>query len=281
MTTSQNDAINTHLSKNIEIISIEGNIGSGKTTFLSYLKDKLKNFQNVLFVDEPVDEWNEIKDGETTLLQKFYEDNNKYAFQLQIVALTTKLMALTKAIETANHLLLTYKRVYIITERSLYTDKFVFAKMLYDNGIMNSISYSIYNKYFAVDANIYATKIIYIKTDPNNCHNRINVRNRAGEKQIDESYLLNCNKYHEEYISIMEKNNIQIFTINGNKDINETPNLLKNWYINVLNFVNFKTSSYIFKTQIFKSINNSNNLTYLNMFLNYRQNNKNHKNKLK
>jgi uridine kinase len=35
------------------IISIDGNIGSGKTTFITELKKK--NLKNVVFVDEPVE----------------------------------------------------------------------------------------------------------------------------------------------------------------------------------------------------------------------------------
>ena len=44
------------------IISIEGNIGSGKSTFLQHLKTHNKS-DNVIFVDEPVAEWLKIKDS--------------------------------------------------------------------------------------------------------------------------------------------------------------------------------------------------------------------------
>ena len=61
----------------IEIISLEGNIGSGKSTFLKHLQTDFhnKNYNNIIFVDEPVDEWNQIKDdlGET-ILSKFYKN---------------------------------------------------------------------------------------------------------------------------------------------------------------------------------------------------------------
>ena len=36
----------------------------------------------------------------------------------------------------------------IVTERSLMTDKFVFAKMLYDEKKIEKIEYNIYNKWF-------------------------------------------------------------------------------------------------------------------------------------
>jgi Holliday junction resolvasome RuvABC ATP-dependent DNA helicase subunit len=52
------------------IISIEGNIGSGKSTFLSYLKSNNTKF---VFVREPVDEWESVRDTESgkSIIEKF------------------------------------------------------------------------------------------------------------------------------------------------------------------------------------------------------------------
>jgi deoxyadenosine/deoxycytidine kinase len=54
------------------IISIYGNIGSGKTTFINELKKQ--NLDNVIFIDEPVDLWSKIIIDNETILQKFYQD---------------------------------------------------------------------------------------------------------------------------------------------------------------------------------------------------------------
>jgi len=43
-----------------KLCSIEGNIGSGKSTILNTLKKK--GYSNVVFVDEPVTLWEEITD---------------------------------------------------------------------------------------------------------------------------------------------------------------------------------------------------------------------------
>jgi thymidylate kinase len=40
---------------NYEVISIEGNIGSGKSTLMKYLKEHFKNDNHVIFLKEPVD----------------------------------------------------------------------------------------------------------------------------------------------------------------------------------------------------------------------------------
>ena len=104
----------------VKIISIEGNIGSGKSTILHMLKSYSK--QNYIFVQEPVEEWNNIRDKEgETILSHFYRDNKQYSFQFQMMAYISRLNLLRKIIKENPN-------AVIITERCLYTDKFVFAK---------------------------------------------------------------------------------------------------------------------------------------------------------
>ena len=46
------------------IFTIEGNIGSGKSTLVKKLKNTFHNIDNIkiIFLDEPVSEWENIKD---------------------------------------------------------------------------------------------------------------------------------------------------------------------------------------------------------------------------
>ena len=142
------------------ILSIEGNIGSGKSTIIDYLKEKYKNDTNneIVFLPEPVDEWETIKDEENnTILQKFYADQKKYSFTFQIMAYISRLNLLRKTIKENPGKI-------IISERSLFTDKYVFAKMLFDSGNMESIQYQIYNKWFESFLDIAPiSKMIYLK----------------------------------------------------------------------------------------------------------------------
>ena len=127
------------MSRNV-IISIEGNIGSGKSTLLQYLKENIS--LNVVFLKEPVDEWEHIRDAEgTTMLQKFYENQEKYSFSFQMMAFISRLALLRETMRTN-------PGAIIITERSLYTDKLVFAKMLFESGKMEDVNYQIYLKWF-------------------------------------------------------------------------------------------------------------------------------------
>ena len=49
------------MSKKLKIISIEGNIGSGKSTVVNSLKQYYSN-DKIYFLEEPVSEWEKIKD---------------------------------------------------------------------------------------------------------------------------------------------------------------------------------------------------------------------------
>ena len=93
----------------------------------------------------------------------------------------------------------------IITERSVFTDRNVFAKMLYDAGKIDEIDYTIYNKWFyEFITEIPIAGMIYLDTKPIKCLERINKRNRDGET-ISLEYLDNCKKYHDKWICKEEK----------------------------------------------------------------------------
>ena len=123
------------------IISIDGNIGSGKSTALKFLKDLYKNNKDIIFLQEPVDIWIEIKENNKNILEVYYENQEKYAFSFQMMAFITRYNLLLETIKYNPDSI-------IITERSLYTDKYVFAKMLYESKQMNTYEYQIYNKWF-------------------------------------------------------------------------------------------------------------------------------------
>jgi deoxyadenosine/deoxycytidine kinase len=206
---------------NNTIISIEGNIGSGKSTLFEQLKVKFANNPNIIFVREPVDIWDNIQDENgTTILEKFYEDQIKYSFPFQIMAYISRINLLKESIKQ-------HPDAIIITERSLYTDKMVFAKMLYDTNKIEYINYQIYLNLFDTFKNDFnVDNIIYIKTDPGICYNRILKRARNGENNISLDYLQLCDTYHNNMVDILECDKI---VLNGNVDIYENPSQLNDW----------------------------------------------------
>ena len=213
----------------MQYISVDGNIGGGKSTLLAELK-QIWAGKPIVFVREPVDEWEKIKDENgTNILEKFYKDQEKYSFSFQMVAFISRLKLLKEAVENNPNSI-------IITERSLYTDKMVFAKMLYNSNKIEHINYMIYLNWFETFSNNYPlNKIIYIKTDPEVCLSRIEKRSRKGENNIPLSYLTDCDKYHEEMINNLS---VEKLILDGNVDIYNEKDILKEWINKIETFIN-------------------------------------------
>ena len=214
------------------IVSIEGNIGSGKSTLLSNLRQHYENNSNVVFLKEPVDEWEKIKDenGET-ILKKFYADQEKYSFPFQMMAYVSRIKVLRdtlKTIKTDTE----NKNIIIITERSLYTDKMVFAKMLYDSKKIEHVNYQIYLNWFDTFSDEFpVNKVVYVQTSPDKCYQRIVKRSRTGEENIPLEYLTSCSIYHD---NMLDKENqecvcLDQLILDGNVDIYENENQVNEW----------------------------------------------------
>lgn len=210
------------------ILSIEGNIGSGKSTLLNILKTKYRLHHKVIFVDEPVDEWNSIKVDGKSILEHFYQDKQKYSFTFQILAYITRLRKLLDILEKNEDKV-------IICERSIYTDKYVFAKMLYQQKFINEMEWQTYNYWFdTFKEKTKVNTIIYVNTEPQLCYQRIKKRNRNGESDIPIEYLNHCHQLHEEWLCDKSLDT-NIITFNGNQDIAEID---ENTYINSLDYIN-------------------------------------------
>jgi deoxyadenosine/deoxycytidine kinase len=198
-----------------KIISIEGNIGAGKTTILSHIEKILCNTGNrkIRVLREPVDVWASVKTveitGTKTILQKYYEDPQKYAFPFQMLAFTTRLAELKKLISN-------YPECEIILcERSLEADANIFAKMLFDERQIDDISYQVYRRMFSDMAVPYTVfKIFYLDIPVKTCLDRIKYRNRDGESNIDPNYLEKLKKYHDEWFQTPDLK-YDIVKING------------------------------------------------------------------
>jgi deoxyadenosine/deoxycytidine kinase len=221
------------------IVSIEGNIGSGKSTLLANLRSYYENNADVIFLKEPVDEWEKIKDENgTTILEKFYGDQNKYSFPFQMMAYVSRLKVLRDALKGIDRT--QTRRIVIITERSLYTDKMVFAKMLYDSQKIELINYKIYLNWFDTFSEEFpVNKVVYVKTDPEICHSRIMKRSREGESNIPLEYLENCNNYHNNMLDVNLDDCVcdEQLILDGNVDIYENADQLVKWINEIEGFI--------------------------------------------
>ena len=203
------------------IYSIEGNIGSGKSTIIKNLKKALYNlnYKNVIYLPEPVDVWESIKDNSgKNIIECYYENQEEYAFSFQMMAYISRIHQLRTAIKNNQGSI-------IITERSVLTDKNVFAKMLYDDKILSETEYAIYSEWYnEFISDIPEPIIVYLKTEPEVALSRVIKRNRPGEN-IPLEYLEKCSDYHNFWILNNDNNVI----LDGNdKKLNVWIDLIKN-----------------------------------------------------
>jgi deoxyadenosine/deoxycytidine kinase len=227
------------------IVSIDGNIGSGKSTLLAKLKEHYAENNHILFLKEPVDDWEKITDENgVTMLEKFYEDQEKYSFPFQMMAYVSRLKVLRDAkkkivgeyLKNMDH-----KPYIIISERSLYTDKMVFAKMLYDSKKIEEVNYKIYLSWFDTFAEEFPVhKNVYVKTSPEKCHHRILKRSRDGESNIPLEYLDNCSAYHDNMLDTTSVDCVckDQLILDGNVDIYEKVNQVEIWIQEIERFIN-------------------------------------------
>ena len=211
------------------IFTVDGNIGSGKSTLIKLMKKKYKSLgdKKIVFLPEPVDIWESIKDKNgKNVIESYYGDQVKFAFPFQMMAYISRVHQIREIMNNSDD------NTIIICERSVYTDKHVFAKMLHDNGTMNDIEIQIYKKWFDEFVKDFPfSGIIYVGAEPTKSLERVKIRNRKGE-DIPLSYLELCHNYHENWLN---KSTIPVLKLNGNREfINAIPSA---WELAIETFI--------------------------------------------
>jgi len=171
----------------------------------------------VCFLDEPVALWNQVcdKDG-VNILTNLYKDIRANAFKFQMMAYISRLSLLRKAVKDP-------KIKLIITERSVETDRNVFAKMLYDVGDISHDEFQIYTLWFdEFLTDVPLSGIVYIHASPEVCMERIGKRARSGET-IHSDYIQRCHQYHEDWI---HSKKCPLLELPANEDVIGAPSLL-------------------------------------------------------
>ncbi len=175
-------------------ISIEGGISSGKSTLLLRLQEETRL---PVFL-EPIASW--------TMLENFYKEPSRWGFTFNLEVL----LSMSKWRENS------YDSLY---ERSPNSCRHIFTQLQFENGDMTAEELLLFDKVFrnfTWDQDV----IIYIRTDPEVCYNRMHIRNRECEEKVSLKYLQDLHEKHEhmmEYITQV-KPEIRIFVVNGNKD---------------------------------------------------------------
>ncbi|XP_031563958.1 thymidine kinase 2, mitochondrial-like [Actinia tenebrosa] len=204
------DRCDLHPNKDNKItVAVEGNIGSGKTTLLKYFR------QNSLVevIEEPVKKWQNI--GGQNLLNLFYEDCKRWSYLFESYFLLT-LMQVHKKPHT--------KPIKMI-ERSVYSGYYCFENNLCVSGLMTGLEHSAHNHWFD-----WITKqekpdldlIIYLRTSPEKCMERVKMRHRDEETSVSMDLLNALHERHESWL-IREEHPLPapVLVVDGNKTLDE------------------------------------------------------------
>ena len=180
---------------NYHFITIEGNIGAGKTT-LAHLLSKHFNARLVLeqFADNP-------------FLTKFYESPQKYAFPLELFFMAERYKQLKELIHTKD----LFHNVTI--SDYLYIKCLLFAKVN-----LPIEEFRLYQKLFEIinQQLVQPDILIYLHVPINRLQSNIKKRNRPYEQAIPDEYLV---RLQETYIDYIKQHNIKtIFVDAGNAD---------------------------------------------------------------
>lgn len=190
-------------------ITVEGNIGSGKTTFLNHFK----NDSNVLTISEPMEQWQNLKGH--NLINLLYSDMNKWGFTFQ----TYVQLTMTKL-----HELKTEKSIKIM-ERSLFSARYCFVENMFNENIISHPELVVLDEWFkwiVQQKQISCDLIVYLRTDPEVAYNRILQRDRIEEKSIAFSYIKKLHECHELWLNNKSpdfKCPAPVLTLNANKDL--------------------------------------------------------------
>lgn len=176
-------------------ITIEGNIGAGKTT-LAHLLSKKLNARLILeeFADNP-------------FLPKFYEDPKQYAFPLELFFMAERYKQMKSRVQSADLF------QSITVSDYLFTKCLLFAKVN-----LPGDEFKLYQKLFEIISQqiVMPDVVIYLHAPVTKLQGNIKKRNRSYEQGIPDSYLQNIQNTYQSYLR--EYNIKTIFVDASNAD---------------------------------------------------------------
>lgn len=152
-------------------IAVEGNIGSGKTTLLNFFRDN----PLVEVLEEPVAKWQNV--GGKNLLELFYTDCQRWSYLFESCAVLSLMKIHKKPHVTPVKMI----------ERSVYSGYYCFEHNLCKSGMMTKAEHSVHNEWFewiTRRQQPHLDLIIYLRTSPEICMERMKARCRSEEKTI-------------------------------------------------------------------------------------------------
>lgn len=179
-------------------VAIAGNIGAGKTT-LTRLLAKHYNWETHF---EDVEQ--------NPYLNDFYEDMQRWSFNLQIYYLNSRF---TQIQEIKN------SEKSVIQDRTIYEDAFIFAPNLHSMGLMTTRDFENYFSLFNLMESFISAPdvLIYLRASVPALVQQIQERGREYEESIRLDYLKRLNERYEAWISTYDKGKLLIIDVDNNR----------------------------------------------------------------
>ena len=184
-------------------IAIAGNIGSGKTT-LTRLLTKHFNW-------EP-----HYEDVDTNpYLNSFYEDMQRWSFNLQIYFLNSRFRQIISIRESGKT---------VVQDRTIYEDAYIFAPNLHYMNLMTTRDFENYISLFELMSSFIQPPdlLVYLRASVPTLVNQIQKRGRDYEEAIRLDYLKRLNERYESWITNYTLGKVLIFNVDD-IDIEEKP----------------------------------------------------------
>ncbi|MEZ5083601.1 MAG: deoxynucleoside kinase [Bacteroidales bacterium] len=184
-------------------IAIAGNIGSGKTT-LTRLLTKHFNW-------EP-----HYEDVDTNpYLNSFYEDMQRWSFNLQIYFLNSRFRQIISIRESGKT---------VVQDRTIYEDAYIFAPNLHYMNLMTTRDFENYISLFELMSSFIQPPdlLVYLRASVPTLVNQIQKRGRDYEEAIRLDYLKRLNERYESWINNYNLGKLLIFNVDD-IDIEEKP----------------------------------------------------------
>lgn len=190
----------------IKRVSIEGNIAVGKSTFVRLLQSACPEWE---MVTEPVSKWQNIQSdrgsGSTVsnLLQMMYTDPQRWSYTFQTHSCMSRMKMQLQP--PAPRLLQSGGRGVQVYERSIYSDRYIFALNSFELGYINATEWAIYQDWHSLLVEEFGQRvalegIIYLRAPPQTCMERLKVRGRPEEQEVQQDYLEKLHVQHERWL---------------------------------------------------------------------------------
>jgi len=178
-------------------IAIAGNIGSGKTTLTTLLSKHYKWDAHFEDVDD------------NPYLNDFYSDMQRWSFNLQIYYLNSRFAQIQEIKESGK---------YVMQDRTIYEDAFIFAPNLHAMGLMTTRDFENYFSLFNLMETFIAPPdlLIYLRASVPTLVSQIQARGREYEEQIRLDYLKRLNERYEAWISTYNKGRVVVVNVDDN-----------------------------------------------------------------